>query len=35
MLEACEPPKVAIVAMMRKLVVTFNAMLRDAIAWTP
>ncbi|HXQ50574.1 MAG TPA: IS110 family transposase, partial [Stellaceae bacterium] len=30
-----KPPKVAIVAVMRKLIVTLNAMARENAAWRP
>jgi transposase len=35
LLEAGKKPKVAIVAVMRKLITTLNAMLRDNRPWSP
>ena len=35
LMAAGKAPKVAIVAAMRKLIVTLNAMLRDSVAWQP
>jgi transposase len=35
LIAAGKPPKVAIVACMRKLLTILNAMMRDAAAWNP
>ena len=35
LIQAGKPPKIAITAIMRKLIVLANALLRDARPWTP
>jgi transposase len=35
LLAAGKPPKVALIAIMRKLIILANALLRDGRTWTP